>query len=186
MFRTSKRYFSSLTFQNSKEDRIKAFGADFHHVWLRDNCQCSACVHPTNKQKLHSSAQFSSTIKPLHVQLSSNDLRVEWPDGHKSRFSAEWLGKNNYNINALPLISYKTWDREIMTHERRTVSFEEFQTSKGYRIILQQLRDFGLAFLSRVPTEDKSSVERVAEKFGVIRVSNIFNTRIHSMEHLGM
>ena len=89
MFRTSKRYLSSLTFQKSKEDRIKAFGADFHHVWLRDNCQCSACVHPTNKQKLHSSAQFSSTIKPLHVQLSSNDLRVVWPDGHKSRFSAE-------------------------------------------------------------------------------------------------
>ncbi|KAI9187862.1 hypothetical protein H9P43_002253 [Blastocladiella emersonii ATCC 22665] len=38
--------------------------AVFHHVWLRDNCPCPACVHPSTRQKLHASGDIPVAIQP--------------------------------------------------------------------------------------------------------------------------
>src|SRR5687768_16036444 len=37
----------------------------YNYIWLRDNCQCSQCVHPNSGQKLFSSANIPLDIKPL-------------------------------------------------------------------------------------------------------------------------
>src|SRR4051794_21611508 len=41
----------------------------YHYLWLRDNCQCPQCVHPSNRQKLHSSAEVSPTLRPKNVRV---------------------------------------------------------------------------------------------------------------------
>lgn len=58
---------------------------EFHYVWLRDNCPCPLCLHPTNQQKLHNSFQVPVDIKPVFVGLEQEGggqggwrLRLRW------------------------------------------------------------------------------------------------------------
>ncbi|KAI8874310.1 Clavaminate synthase-like protein [Ramicandelaber brevisporus] len=39
------------------------------YVWLRDHCPCPACIHPSNRQKLHSSGDISLDVAPRQIQL---------------------------------------------------------------------------------------------------------------------
>ena len=148
----------------------------FHYSWLRDNCRCSLCFHPKTRQKLHSSGSINPLVKPRKVELSSNHLKVDWDEeeGHKSNYDLSWLEKYNYNIPNAPLISPVTWNAKEYRSYRDTVDYQDFLQPQGYTRILEQLRDYGLAFLKNVPTSNHLLVEDVAKKFGVIKVIHIY------------
>lgn len=52
--------------------------SEFHFVWLRDNCPCARCLHPTNRQKLHNSFQVPTDIAPVSVAIDGAALVLEW------------------------------------------------------------------------------------------------------------
>lgn len=140
-----------------------------HARWLRDNCQCAKCVHPSTKQKLHSSGKIQVDIQPQRVEVIGKDLKVNWIDGHESIYTYKWLA--HHSVPFKPLISSPiSWNRKIYTNKFEKVQFSDFMTDQGYRRVLGQIRDYGLAFLTNVPSEEHI-VESVAEKFGVIRDS---------------
>lgn len=51
----------------------------FPGVWLRDNCYCEQCFHPTSKSRKHDWDKFDVKVKVEKLQVSFNDaLLVFW------------------------------------------------------------------------------------------------------------
>ncbi|KAG9300097.1 hypothetical protein G9A89_000837 [Geosiphon pyriformis] len=50
--------------------------SSYNYIWLRDNCQCSKCIHPDSKQKLHSSAQIPLDIRPVSAIVKSSSTTI--------------------------------------------------------------------------------------------------------------
>ncbi|GAB5585988.1 hypothetical protein Unana1_00888 [Umbelopsis nana] len=155
----------------------------YSHLWLRDNCQCPQCLHSTNRQKLHSSADVPLDIAPESTNLTDEGLEITWNKSlrhhtdsvvHKSFYPLSWLSKysspslrQQFRFNNLNFI---TWDRTLMEAENKFITYEQYNTEKGLYKALKQLFDYGIVFLKNVPTED-SKVTEVAEKVGNIRES---------------
>ncbi|XP_038055056.1 gamma-butyrobetaine dioxygenase-like [Patiria miniata] len=63
-------------------------------VWLRDNCHCPQCLHPTALGR-QPSAQKHLKVDILAdvVEISNEGMSVivQWDDGHKSEFLSHWL-----------------------------------------------------------------------------------------------
>lgn len=143
----------------------------FHYSWLRDNCACSSCLHPSTRQKLHSSGSINSLVRPKKVDIGSSSLKIKWEDDlHESHYDLKWLERFNYNIPFTPLISPIQWNAKEYSNYRDTVDYSEFLSYGGYHRVLKQIRDYGISFLKNVPTDDPTVVEEVAKKFGVIKV----------------
>ncbi|KAJ3277243.1 hypothetical protein HK104_003519 [Borealophlyctis nickersoniae] len=163
----------------------------YHYVWLRDNCQCPSCVHPSNRQKLHSSADISTSAKPTSVKLLKTDgvekvevvwapgsLRKEsgskaWNDAHTTTLEVEWLKRYGYSADALKTrreaLKPVLWDGATYKANKVPVAYDDFISSDaGLKVALEQLRDYGLSFIRGVPTNDKE-VETVARRFGCVR-----------------
>jgi gamma-butyrobetaine dioxygenase len=176
------RFLTSLPKLKLKEETLEILlpeKTEFHYQWLRDNCQSPRCIHPSTRQKLHSSGQILS-VKPTGVKyINDHQIQINWPkekskDGeeyeHVSTFDIEFLKRFNYNIPFRPLINPILWNAEQYTRSRETVDYQDFLTPKGFKNTLQYLRDYGLCFLKNVPTENEFQVETIAKKFGVIKV----------------
>ncbi|KAI9104996.1 hypothetical protein DFS34DRAFT_605415 [Phlyctochytrium arcticum] len=167
--------------------------SSFHHLWLRDNCPCPACVHPSNRQKLHSSADVASNPRLKAAELKTGEhgeklLEIHWDANsmaadsqlpnrqkpHTSVFKLEWLQKNDYSANAIKrrfssLLAPTVWDGKQYESRRQSVEYSDLvSTSDGLRAALVELKRHGLCFIRNVPTKPKQ-VEEVAHRFGCIR-----------------
>lgn len=155
----------------------------YSHLWLRDNCQCPQCLHPTNRQKLHSSADVPLDIAPQSINFTADGLEVTWNKSlrhhadsisHKSFYPTSFLSnyrspasRQQFRFNDLQFV---TWDRKLMEAKNIFISYDEYNTEEGLYKTLKQLFDYGIVFLNKVPTEDRMVTE-VAEKIGNIRES---------------
>ncbi|TPX65317.1 hypothetical protein SpCBS45565_g05268 [Spizellomyces sp. 'palustris'] len=164
----------------------------FNYSWLRDNCQCPLCLHPSNRQKLHSSGDVALSIKPESISIveggNGPHLEIKWPSGslrphanHRSRSAAHtsvvdvaWLQKQDYSPQAVrqrrnALFKPVYWDGSIYDQRKRSVEYQHFISSDdGLRKALEELRDYGLCFIRNAPTKDKE-VENIGRRFGCIR-----------------
>ncbi|CAO3685728.1 unnamed protein product [Umbelopsis ramanniana] len=155
----------------------------YSHLWLRDNCQCPECLHPSNRQKLHSSADVPLDIVPKQTTLTNDGLEIVWNKSlrhhadskiHKSFYPTSFLSqyscptlRQQFRFNNLKFV---TWDRELMNAENKFISYDEYNTEQGLYKTLKQLFDYGIVFLKDVPTHD-NKVTEVAEKIGNVRES---------------
>ncbi|KAH6584018.1 hypothetical protein BASA61_007780 [Batrachochytrium salamandrivorans] len=159
----------AATVTNDKEGKHSSAApiikSQFHYSWLRDNCQCAKCVLASNGQKLHSSGSVSPTIKPAAIAVQDAAvLTVQWPaEGedpiHHSEYSAHWLQTHSYSgqeLRSSTTLRPLRWDGAYFKACTHRVSYDEFFNHySGFRSVLQQLNDFGLVFLTGVPTNDK-------------------------------
>jgi len=168
----------------------------FHFLWLRDNCQCSSCIHPDSKQKLHSSGDIKSNIVPLSWKELPEGIEIVWANDeqnnssqslttpfHSSYFTFEWLRNHAYDpiqssFRRQRIWGVKEWDKVDLTKSGATdpISYSKLLKDKEnhylcnneFKKAVRQLREYGLLFLESVPTEH-SAVEKVAGLFGYIR-----------------
>src|SRR5260221_3997780 len=69
----------------------------FHFPWLRDNCPCSACVHPLTREQMFEIADAPDDLAAVEAAITpSGDLSVVWADGHAGRYEAGWLRAHAY------------------------------------------------------------------------------------------
>ncbi|CAE6462548.1 unnamed protein product [Rhizoctonia solani] len=145
--------------------------------WLRDSCQCSQCIHPSTKQKLFRTGDFAGTF-PSDASLVPDGLRVQWPDGHLSVFSLDFLRRYatdpaRASSHFEDVIARRPWDLDLLPSER----FVDFGSIKNDPLpaYLQLLR-YGILIVRGVPHESTvrgpsgpAGVSEMASLVGLVR-----------------
>lgn len=145
-------------------------GRRFHYLWLRDNCRCEACLHPSG-QRLHETWELDPRVAPRRVERGEQDLLIEWRDGHESRYSRRFLERHAYDRARPPADARVLWDGSL---DPAAVSFAYPEVAADRQRRLEWLlavRDYGFAFLADVPTAP-GTIHRVVELFGFVRETN--------------
>ena len=147
--------------------------ARFHYVWLRDNCRCGECRHPTVGERL-----LISTDVPLDLHADAvaigggSELEIGWPDGHRSTYSADWLASYSYESGDRELPEPASGWPEGLLDDPPEVTYEAIMAGDaGVLTWLHQLRDYGVSFVRGAPTEP-GTVGEVAQRIAFIRNSN--------------
>lgn len=71
--------------------------ADFHHRWLRHNCDRER--HPQTGERTRCSSELPDDLAPRTARLHADDLELTWPDGHVSTYSLAWLRAHAYALD---------------------------------------------------------------------------------------
>ena len=154
----------------------------FHYPWLRDNCQCAECVHPTSQQKFASiKSKIDVDLVPKEVSVvnvaSGLRLEVKWVgEDHTSTFPMKWLYDNCYSPQSLlqrklpekPVL----WTRNILEKNFPECTYEKFMGQDSVLTsILNNVSDYGIAFIRDTPRPkgDEREVTKIAERIGPIR-----------------
>ncbi|CAL1265116.1 unnamed protein product [Larinioides sclopetarius] len=150
---------------------------NFYYIWLRDNCQCSSCIHSESKQKMVDTASLDLNIKPESYHVTENGkLKVIWPDGHVSFYDPDWLHKHgkdfeldnydNVHDNLPPLT---TWNGEVIRDLKPEISYKEvMETEEGLKKWLTMMYKYGIAIMKDVPHQ-KGEVVKVMERFAYVK-----------------
>jgi gamma-butyrobetaine dioxygenase len=161
---------------------VDGHASRFHYVWLRDNCGCGDCkVRQSGERRLYT-ASIPKDIAPRTATIHPGDaLRVEWHDGHRSSYSVSWLRTYDYSPTARAGRRHEPflWDRSVgslPTFDHDAV----VGTVEGQVAYLDAVRDYGVAVVRGVPSED-GEVERFAERVGHVRETAF--ERIHNVRH---
>jgi gamma-butyrobetaine dioxygenase len=162
-----------------RDDRVELTWGDgststFHHLWLRDNCPCPSCRHPSVPERLIDTQSIPEDVAPANVEVSpEGDLVVVWSgDAHRSEFDTAWLAEHAYDDG--PRWSgddRQMWsDGSPMTPPE--IEYEAIIGSDGGLLDwLEQIRTFGVSFVRHAPTVP-GTVAAIAERIAFRRNSN--------------
>lgn len=152
--------------------------AVFHYIWLRDNCRCPACLHPTTRERTHFTADVPPEVAPAAGELTpEGDLRLRWapsaldPEGHESVFPDGFLrGFRSPEPAVAPAAGgrRRLWAGEL---NGQVPSFDFAEVVRDDAALLgwcEAIRDLGLAVVRGVPNHD-GEVERFVERVAFVR-----------------
>jgi len=143
----------------------------FHYFWLKDNCRCNECLHPSG-QRLQEILDLDLAIKPEVVAIEDDSLVITWQDGHRSHYSQDFFDSTQAcENNAIEIDHRVLWDGQLAVPEI-TFSYPAVLSSHTIkRDWLRAVNQFGVAFLQDVPNVDKQLFDVVAQ-FGFVRDTN--------------
>jgi gamma-butyrobetaine dioxygenase len=149
-------------------------GSDpFHYIWLRDNCPCARCLHPSG-QRLMDVLDLPTDAAPRKVTLDeAGALLIRWdPDGHESRYPADWLRRHAYGTEARAARRRQPvlWDARLEPLPEADWPAVATDASTERRW-LAALIDHGFALLHKVPPKP-GMVAEVGDHFGIVRTTN--------------
>jgi gamma-butyrobetaine dioxygenase len=141
----------------------------FHHIWLRDCCYCASCGDTYSSNRYLKPSDVSLDVSPRTVAIEDGQwLVVEWSaDGHRSRYSLDWLRANCYSDAARTERFHRpiTWGAQIVS-ALPSVRFDVAQSDKSVRLeFFRKLRDYGFVVVRGGPIRD-DGVEAVANLIG--------------------
>lgn len=152
--------------------------ATFHFIWLRDNCQCPACLHPSTRERTHFTADVPAGVSAVEAELTGEGgLRVRWapsamdPEGHESVFPDGFLRAFRYPDETGPVQApprRRLWAAEL---NDRVPSFEFAEVVRDDGALLgwcEAIRDIGLAVVHGLPNHN-GEVERFVERVAFVR-----------------
>ena len=169
-------------------DRVAIQWADgrispFHHVWLRDNCPCPQCVYNVTREQVFESVDAAEDLKPAAVHIETDGcLRIDWQDGHLSRFDPGWLRAHAYDDESRAERLAGKPKPYLWRSDLQLSVFEYASLMNDHAALLQWLlavRDIGLTQVRGVPTEP-GSLKLIAQRISFIRESNfgvLFNVQ---------
>lgn len=154
----------------------------FHHVWLRDNCPCGACRHREVGERTVCTADIplDITVQGAEPFADGAELRLTWPDGHVSCFSAAWLATYAYDRprTATPTkagtsaIEKVLWTTDLIRAQLPEVSYQGVMASDEALVEwLTLMHRYGFVIVRGVPTDD-GQVAELARRVGNLRDSN--------------
>lgn len=157
----------------------------FHYLWLRDNCPCAQCVYAVTREQVLEIVDVPTDLQPRQTRIEADGaLRVDWPDGHVSRYHPGWLRAHAYDdlsreerLRERP--RSRLWATGLNEH---LPVFDYAAVMKDDRTLLdwlRALRDTGLTQLQGMPTEP-GTLQHIARRIAFIRESNfgvLFNVQ---------
>ncbi|WP_339544032.1 gamma-butyrobetaine dioxygenase [Pseudomonas sp. RA_35y_Pfl2_P32] len=185
-----RRYpmISALTAVHTLADRVSVQWADgrtspFHHPWLRDNCPCADCVYSVTREQVLEIVDVPADLLPLSTRVDSEGcLRIDWQDGHVSRFDPGWLRAHAYDDASRAERRAAKPQSQLWDSQLQLPVFEYQALMEDSQALLQwllALRDIGLSQVRGVPTEP-GSLTAIAQRISFIRESNfgvLFNVQ---------
>ncbi|OGM42893.1 trimethyllysine dioxygenase TmlH [Aspergillus bombycis] len=149
--------------------------ARFGRFWLRDNCQCSGCVHPDTRQRSVDTFSIPPDVAPNNITYEGEIAKVEWSDGHQGVYPVNWLSslaplKNRVVSKSLPNKKM----RKFIAHKPEntsypTVLYEDVMSSdEGLCQWLHNIYLHGFCFVKGVPV-DPESTKTLLERIAFIR-----------------
>jgi len=154
----------------SEESRIRVSWPDghratYHAVWLRDNCSCAECLHPSG-QRLLDTRSIADGIAVTTAQARDGVLQSAFTDGHTSRFDSSWLRAHAGKPRPS---SRRLWEARV---DVPTGRWDDVRgDGEALRRWLAAVDELGFAVLTGCGTEP-GTVTRVAELFGYVRETN--------------
>lgn len=179
---------SALGGVQSLADRVVIEWADgrvspFHHVWLRDNCPCDQCVYSVTREQVFESVDAAEDLQPLATRIDTDGcLRIDWQDGHLSRFDPGWLRAHAYDDESRAERLAGRPQPRLWHSDLQLPVFDYTALMNDNAALLQWLlavRDIGLTQVRGVPTEP-GSLKLIAQRISFIRESNfgvLFNVQ---------
>ncbi|KAG0696242.1 hypothetical protein DFH29DRAFT_211742 [Suillus ampliporus] len=158
---------------------VPALGASFPHRWLRDACQCAACVHPSTSQKLHRTSDVPADVRPVPhgVTFQDGGILVEWADNHKSFYEHSFLERyssaprlSSFHKDVQPV----SWDASSISQAPDLfMTYEAIQKPAHLLSAITQLTRYGLLFLTGIPNTEHANetceLRTLANIFGELR-----------------
>ncbi|MGK0270623.1 MAG: gamma-butyrobetaine dioxygenase [Cocleimonas sp.] len=159
---------------------------EFNFVWLRDNCQCDVCLHPSTHERTLITSEIPDDIAPIDSNIDEDNLSIIWNDKeHKSYYSLDWLNKhqNNKETNTCSYVDpamgeLKLWDNSL---EGNIPTFNYIDLREDNSALLawcEAIRDVGLTIVRGAPTVE-GEIERFAEHVAYVR-ETIYD-RLHNV-----
>ncbi|MBL0795738.1 MULTISPECIES: gamma-butyrobetaine dioxygenase [unclassified Pseudomonas] len=179
---------SALNGVQNLADRVLIEWADgrvspFHHVWLRDNCPCPQCVYSVTREQVFEIVDAAQDLSPSAVHIDTDGcLRIDWQDGHLSRFDAGWLRAHAYDDESRAERLAAKPEPFLWRSDLQLPVFDYAALMNDNAALLQWLlavRDIGLTQVRGVPTEP-GSLKLIAQRISFIRESNfgvLFNVQ---------
>ncbi|WP_085612995.1 MULTISPECIES: gamma-butyrobetaine dioxygenase [unclassified Pseudomonas] len=179
---------SALNGVQNLADRVLIEWADgrvspFHHVWLRDNCPCPHCVYSVTREQVFEIIDAAPDLMPSAVHIDTDGcLRIDWQDGHLSRFDAGWLRAHAYDNESRTERLAARPKPFLWRSDLQLPVFDYAALMNDNAALLQWLlavRDIGLTQVRGVPTEP-GSLKLIAQRISFIRESNfgvLFNVQ---------
>jgi gamma-butyrobetaine dioxygenase len=135
----------------------------FHHLWLRDNCLCPSCRHPSVPERLVDTTSIPDDIAPADVELSPDDeLVISWAgEDHRSVFPLSWLARHAYDDGPRPSAA----EPRLLWTDAPPDPVPEVDHGDV------QLQRHGVSFIRNAPTEP-GTAPRIAERVAFLRNSN--------------
>ncbi|SDS06963.1 gamma-butyrobetaine dioxygenase [Pseudomonas sp. Z003-0.4C(8344-21)] len=179
---------SALSGVQGLADRVVIKWADgrvspFHHVWLRDNCPCQQCVYSVTREQVYEIVDAPDELQPSAAYVDTEGcLRIDWTDGHLSRFDPGWLRAHAYDDESRAERLAAKPKPFLWRNDLQLPVFEYSALMNDNTALLQWLlavRDIGLTQVRGVSTEP-GSLKLIAQRISFIRESNfgvLFNVQ---------
>uniref|UniRef100_A0A8C5D3B4 gamma-butyrobetaine dioxygenase n=2 Tax=Gouania willdenowi TaxID=441366 RepID=A0A8C5D3B4_GOUWI len=149
----------------------------YPYTWLRDNCQCSACMlqSAVSRRLLLVDLDVNTGVKSVEV-TNNNQLSIVWPDQHLSVFDSEWLKKHCFSDEARKARRDKMFFNERYlwgsTLNIPTMGFQEvLQDDEAALSWLLALRRVGMVHLKGTPTE-RGQLAKLGDRIGFLRMTH--------------
>jgi gamma-butyrobetaine dioxygenase len=146
----------------------------YHHLWLRDNCPCPSCRHPTVPERLVDTQSIPADVAPSTVEVSSDgNLRIAWRgEAHHSNFDGAWLAEHAYDGGpARSVDDHVLWPAGTPVHPPDVLFSSIMGSDAALLAWLRQIRRMGVSFVRRTPTVP-GTVAEIAQRIGFLRNSN--------------
>ena len=174
----------SISFKSSNDslhiDWENGTISSYPYIFLRDNCQCANCFHPSAKQRLFDTAlNVSVDIKPESVWQTTDAVNLTWEDGHQSSFEYNWLKERMFPDTDAGLqarnncgLELKTWGSELNGNIPRYDYDSVMKNDRTMLSWLEMMASAGIALLENAPKSLDVFSEISRRLFCLIRVTH--------------
>lgn len=171
--RTSSFAGRSRSFAQVQGNNVTVSDKVVPNIWLRDNCQCSSCVHEATKQRLLDTFSVLADIAIAKHSIEEDSITIEWSDGHKSKYTREFLARSDSTeerkaTDRQGLTDVHLWDSSIAFDEPMALYDP---SHKGSMIVtaLKRIRKFGFCYVEETPYETPKATKQLLERIAFIR-----------------
>ncbi|PYI04855.1 trimethyllysine dioxygenase TmlH [Aspergillus sclerotiicarbonarius CBS 121057] len=165
--------------ENSKWVSLKLGNADhyrrFGTFWLRDNCQCSKCIHPHTRQRIVDTFAIPEDISIETLNYGLLGPEIQWSDGHHAHYPFPWLRNNTNDHAPRAKITWELFHRENKSYipgnvnTFPTFSYVDIMADDGALLNwLDAIYDWGFSFVKGVPVSPEST-ESLIKRIAFIR-----------------
>ncbi|KAF2738142.1 Trimethyllysine dioxygenase [Polyplosphaeria fusca] len=153
---------------------LDGYNGQFPNFWLRDNCQCTDCVHPVTKQRLLDTFKIPSNISIAHHEAEGDGICIHWSDEHVSHYPGSFFA--NASRNAQDRASMRQGHQRLRLWDPKTrdnppsIGYTSLDKndSDALASLLRKIREYGFCYVHDTPHEPEAT-QKTLERIAFIR-----------------